>query len=127
MVHMDGRWYLIGWCLARKALRTFRLDRVTGLEVRAATFKRPARFDPRRYLRQSMPFVQSEFQIDVWIDMPIEEAERTFSPWRVATEKDQDGTRLRCGRDRLQLFAAMLLSMGCPHRDPPACGAARDL
>jgi predicted DNA-binding transcriptional regulator YafY len=59
-----------------------------------------------------MPFIQSDFKIDVWIDMPIEEAERAFTPWRVATEKDQDGTRLRCGRDRLQLFAAMLLSMG---------------
>jgi predicted DNA-binding transcriptional regulator YafY len=59
-----------------------------------------------------MPFIQSDHEIDVWIDMPIEEAERAFAPWRVATEKDQDGTRLRCGRDRLQPFAAMLLSMG---------------
>jgi predicted DNA-binding transcriptional regulator YafY len=82
------------------------------LEVRPATFKRPAKFDPRSYLKQRMPFIQSDYQIDIWIDMPIEEAKRTFAPWRVATEKDQDGTRLRCGRDRLQLFAAMLLSMG---------------
>jgi predicted DNA-binding transcriptional regulator YafY len=112
VLHTDGRWYLIGYCLSRKALRTFRLDRVTDLEVRAATFQRPAKFDPRSYLKQRMPFIQSDFKIDVWIDMPIEEAERAFTPWRVATEKDQDGTRLRCGRDRLQLFAAMLLSMG---------------
>jgi predicted DNA-binding transcriptional regulator YafY len=112
VLHTDGRWYLIGYCLSRKALRTFRLDRVTNLEVRARTFQRPAKFDPRSYLKQSMPFIQSDFEIDVWIDMPIEEAERAFMPWRVATEKDQGGTRLRCGRDRLQLFAAMLLSMG---------------
>jgi predicted DNA-binding transcriptional regulator YafY len=111
-LHTDGRWYLIGYCLSRKALRTFRLDRVTDLEVRAATFQRPAKFDPRSYLKQRMPFIQSDFEIDVWIDMPIEEAERAFTSWRVATEKDQDGTRLRCGRDRLQTFAAMLLSMG---------------
>lgn len=113
VLHTDGRWYLIGYCLSRKALRTFRLDRVTELEVRAATFQRPASFDPRTYLKQSMPFIQSDYQIDIWIDMPVEEAERTFAPWRVAVEKDQDGTRLRCGRDRLQPFAAMLLSMGC--------------
>jgi predicted DNA-binding transcriptional regulator YafY len=112
VLHTDGRWYLIGYCLSRKALRTFRLDRVMDLEVRHATFKRPAKFDPRSYLNQRMPFIQSDYQIDVWIDMSIEEAERTFAPWRVTTEKDQDGTRLRCGRDRLQLFAAMLLSMG---------------
>jgi predicted DNA-binding transcriptional regulator YafY len=112
VLHTDGRWYLIGYCLSRKALRTFRLDRVTELEVRAATFKRPAKFDARSYFKQRMPFIASEFEIDVWIDMPIEEAGRTFAPWRVAIEPDHDGTRLRCARDRLDLFAAMLLSMG---------------
>jgi predicted DNA-binding transcriptional regulator YafY len=29
-VHMDGRWYMVGRCLLREALRTFRLDRVPG-------------------------------------------------------------------------------------------------
>jgi predicted DNA-binding transcriptional regulator YafY len=85
---------------------------VADLELCVETFKRPTDFDARTYLRERMPFVQSEYQIDVWIDMPIEEAERTFAPWRVATEEDQGGTRLRCGRDQLQMFAAMLLSMG---------------
>jgi len=31
---------------------------------------------------------------------------------RLYTEEDRGGTRLRCGRERLQLFASMLLSMG---------------
>ena len=82
------------------------------LEVCGETFKRPTHFDARAYLHEPMPFVQSEYQIDVWIDLPIEEAERTFAPWRVATEEDHGGTRLRCGRDQLQMFAAMLLSFG---------------
>ena len=112
VMHTDGRWYLIGYCLSRKALRTFRLDRVTDLEVCAATFLRPTDFNPRQYLQERMPFIQSDYQIDVWIDMPIEEAERTFAPMRVAAEAQEGGTRLRCGRDRLEMFAAMLLSMG---------------
>jgi predicted DNA-binding transcriptional regulator YafY len=112
LLHMDGRWYLIGHCLTRKAMRTFRLDRVTHLEIGNARFRRPTGFDARRYLERSMPFIQSDYQIDVWIDMPIEEAERTFAFWRVATEKQENGTRLRCGRDRLEMFAAMLLSTG---------------
>ena len=112
VIHTDGRWYLIGHCLSREALRTFRLDRVDDLEVCAETFKRPDSFDPRAYLRERMPFVQSDYQIDVWIDMPIDEAERTFAPWRVATKPDQGGTRLRCGRDHLRMFAAMLLGTG---------------
>lgn len=112
VMHTDGRWYLIGHCLSRKAMRTFRLDRVTRLEICAATFRRPTDFDARRYLAKHMPFIQSDYQIDVWIDMPIEEAERHFAPWRIATEPHESGTRLRCGRDRLEMFAAMLLSMG---------------
>jgi predicted DNA-binding transcriptional regulator YafY len=58
-----------------------------------------------------MPFVQSQFQIDVWIDMPIDEARQSFMPLRVALEEEDSGTRVRCGRDRLEMIAAMLLSM----------------
>lgn len=111
VLHNDGRWYLIGHCLSRRALRTFRLDRVTGLKRGAAAFTRPAGFDARRYLQERMPFIQSDYRIDVWIDMPVEEAEGFFAPWRVATERQGKGTRLRCGRDRLEMFAAMLLGL----------------
>jgi predicted DNA-binding transcriptional regulator YafY len=113
VMHTDGRWYLIGHCLSRRAMRTFRLDRVTDIEVGTATFRRPAGFDARRYLEERMPFIQSDYQIDLWIDMPIEHAQQTFSHLRVAAEPHQGGTRLRCGRDRLKMFAAMLLGTGC--------------
>jgi predicted DNA-binding transcriptional regulator YafY len=112
VMHTDGRWYLIGYCLSRKALRTFRLDRVTDLEVGLVSFRKPTEFDARRYLQEHMPFVQSDYQIDVWIEMPIEEAQHMFGPMRVAVEPQDGGTRLRCGRDRLEMFAAMLLAMG---------------
>jgi predicted DNA-binding transcriptional regulator YafY len=112
VMHTDGRWYLIGYCLSRKAMRTFRLDRVSGLEIGAGTFRRPADFDARSYLQQSLVFFQAQYKIDVWIEMPIEEAKQIFTPWRVAIEEETGGTRLRCGRDRLEMLAAMLLSTG---------------
>jgi predicted DNA-binding transcriptional regulator YafY len=93
-------------------MRTFRLDRVSNLEVGTGAFKRPAGFDARSYMREHMPFVQSEYQIDVWIDMPIEQVEQSIVPWRVSMETQDGGTRLRCGRDRLEMFAAMLLTTG---------------
>jgi predicted DNA-binding transcriptional regulator YafY len=112
VMHTDGRWYLIGYCLMRKALRTFRLDRVSKLEMGTGRFRRPAGFDARKHMEQSMPFVQSEYRIDVWIEMPIDEARQSFVSWRVSLEEQDGGTRVRCGRDRLEMFAAMLLSMG---------------
>jgi predicted DNA-binding transcriptional regulator YafY len=112
VMHTDGRWYLIGHCLLRKALRTFRMDRISDLDIGTASFRRPSNFDASRYLHKRMPFIQSDFQIDVWIDMQIDEAKRIFAPMRVIAEDMEGGTRLRCGRDRLEMFAAMLLSMG---------------
>jgi predicted DNA-binding transcriptional regulator YafY len=112
LMHTDGRWYLIGYCLTRRAMRTFRLDRVADLAVGAVGFRRPKDFDARKYLEERMPFIQSDYQIDVWIDMPIVEAERSFGPIRISMEAQDGGVRLRCGRDRLEMFAAMLLSMG---------------
>jgi predicted DNA-binding transcriptional regulator YafY len=130
ILHMDGRWYLIGHCLMRKDRRTFRLDRISDLEILNVTFKRPLNFDARRYLAERMPFIASDYQIDVWIDMPIEEAMRSFAPWRVATEAENGGTRLRCARDRLEMFAAMLLTMGSKivvHSPPELLTTFREL
>jgi predicted DNA-binding transcriptional regulator YafY len=112
VMHTDGRWYLIGYCLTRKALRTFRLDRVSNLELGVGSFRRPKDFDARKHMNASMPFVQTQYQIDVWVEMPIAEAEQMFAMWRVAIEEEDGGTRLRCGRDRLEMIAAMLLSTG---------------
>lgn len=112
VLHTDGRWYLIGHCLSRKAMRTFRLDRISALEPGTISFTQPTGFDARRCMAEHMPFVQSDFQIDAWIDMPLEQATRDFAPWRIATESHNGGTRLRCGRDKLEMFAAMLLSTG---------------
>ncbi|ADW70030.1 helix-turn-helix transcriptional regulator [Granulicella tundricola] len=114
VIHMDGRWYLIGHCLSRAGLRTFRLDRVSNLETGTPTFERPLNFDARRYLADHMPFIPAEYEIDVWLDMPLEEAQRNFALWRIALEADAGGTRLRCTRDRLEIFAAMILSTGRP-------------
>ncbi len=113
VLHTDGRWYLIGYCHTRKDTRMFRLDRVSHLEACEETFAPPAEFNAKEWLQERMHLMQSEYQIDVWIDMPFAEAEQTFGPWRVAIEAEGGGTRLRCGRDRLDHFAGMLLSVGC--------------
>jgi len=121
VMHVDGRWYMVGRCLLRQALRTFRLDRASGLELRDETFERPAAFDVREHLRESMPFVQSAFAVEVWLDLPFRDAHTQFPLHRVSIREEDGGTTLRCGRDNLRQFAAMLLSLGCRFvvREPP--------
>ena len=113
VVHMDGRWYMAGRCLLRQATRTFRLDRVSHLAVGEESFERPAGFDIKSYIHGAMPFVQAGFTIDVWLDLPFSEARSQFPLHRVAACEENGGTRLRCARENLPAFAAMLLSLGC--------------
>ena len=113
VLHTDNRWYLLGNCLERRAMRTFRLDRVSEPRLRTETFKRPEDFNPHLYLAEHLPFVQSDYKIDLWIDLPIEQARTSFALWRVLMQEDNGGTRLQCSRDNLDFFAGMLLSTRC--------------
>ena len=113
VVHTDGRWYLAGHCLLRQAMRTFRLDRVSHAELCEERFERPAGFDIKTHLQKSMPFVQSAYKIEVWLDLPYDEAQSHFALHRVSMWEENNGTGIRCGRDTLEPFAAMLLSLGC--------------
>ena len=110
VLHTDDRWYLLGRCLDRSALRTFRLDRVSEPRLHAGTFSKPEDFDPHRYLAEHLPFVQSDYEIDLWIDLPIQEARSSFALWRVMMQEEEGGTRLQCSRDNLDFFAGMLLT-----------------
>lgn len=114
LVHLDGRWYLVGRCLLRRAVRTFRLDRVSDAVAGNATFERPAAFDAGQYLASSLPFVMETHEIEAWLDLPHEEARQRMMPWRVSLEPEGHGTLLRCTREELEPFAAMLLGLGCP-------------
>jgi len=121
VIHMDGRWYIVGRCLLRKALRTFRLDRVSESQIGVERFERPADFDIKTYLNNGMPFVQSTFAVEVWVDLPVTQTRAHLPAYRVAMREENGGTTLQCGRDNLELFAAMLLSLGCRIvvREPP--------
>jgi predicted DNA-binding transcriptional regulator YafY len=121
VVHQDGRWYLVGRCLLRQALRTFRLDRVVAPEAGEGRFEPVREFDVKEYLNRGMPFVQAGFKINVWVDLPLTAARRHFALHRIAAREEDGGTTLECGREHLEPFAAMLLGLGCRVvvREPP--------
>lgn len=61
-----------------------------------------------------MPFVQAGFTAEVWLDLPVDKMRSQFAQHRVMVEEDNGGTKLRCARENLEPFAAMLLTLGSP-------------
>jgi predicted DNA-binding transcriptional regulator YafY len=113
VLYHDGRWYMVGHCRLRHAVRSFRLDRMLEVLTLGEHFHRPELFDARTYLRQSLPFAASTFKVEVWLDLPPEEARWRVMPHKVALEAEGDGTVLRCGTADLEWMAAVLLSLKC--------------
>lgn len=113
VVHHDYRWYLVGRCRERAALRTFRIDRIRDVEVIDTAFTPPSNFDASAYLHRTLPFVKSPWQVDVWLDMPLAEVERRTPPSRVHLQVEASGTALRCTMDDLDWLASRLLGLNC--------------
>lgn len=51
---IDHKWYLFGWDLERKALRTFALSRMGRLRVTQATFRKPPHFNLAEMLKGAL-------------------------------------------------------------------------
>ena len=116
LVHLDGRWYLVGRCRARAALRSFRLDRLSAPRTLDSPFTPPEGFDARAYLQASMPFAQARYGIEVWLGLPLAQASWRLQSDRVQLTAEGEGTCLRCSREELEPFAALLLGLGCSLR-----------
>ncbi|MDQ7728623.1 YafY family protein [Halomonas sp. SpR8] len=54
LVFQQGRWYVVGFCHLRGAMRSFRLDRISGVHLLADPFIRPDHFDAAAFLSESL-------------------------------------------------------------------------
>lgn len=52
LIHRAGWWYVVGFCHLRQALRYFRVDRITELDLTGQTYPAPVDFDVKAYLAQ---------------------------------------------------------------------------
>lgn len=120
VMHLDGRWYAVGWCQLRQELRSFRLDRIHELSVLEETFTPPEEFDALAYARRSL-HAAPQYQISVWLECAPDALQGRLSAWSTDITPEAGGTRVRCQRERLDFFASFLLGMNCAIRvdSPP--------
>jgi predicted DNA-binding transcriptional regulator YafY len=134
VVYEDGRWYLVGRCRLRQAIRCFRVDRIAGsapLEgtldgtpdgASDRTFVMPENFDARAYLLESLAISATQGQVRVWLALPVERVQNRVFPAHASLEPSNGGTLMCCGVEDLEWFAAGLLMLSCAVvvHEPPA-------
>ena len=75
LVYGSGRWYVIGHCHLRKAIRAFRVDRIIRASLLESDYTVPEDFDPTAYVSDGRVF-RSESESDVLVHYSA-----TVAPW----------------------------------------------
>jgi predicted DNA-binding transcriptional regulator YafY len=93
LVHRWGWWYVVGFCQLRQAVRTFRLDRIEGLNLLAEHFNIPPGFDIQSYLASEL---QAQPQVSALLRFESEAAravQESRSYWE-SYQEQPDGSVL---------------------------------
>ena len=75
---MQRRWYLIGWCEQRGAMRVYGLDRIRDIELRDETFHAPAGFDVDALFADSFGMYLPEGRKAVSVDYRASEEQARY-------------------------------------------------
>jgi predicted DNA-binding transcriptional regulator YafY len=114
IVFNDGYWYTAGYCQLRQDIRTFRLDRVIGLEVGEQSFERPEQFDILDRVLRSIALTPGVHQVEAVLETSLERAQQMIPPIMGALEAAEQGVIFRCPATQLEWIAHALLDLDCP-------------
>jgi predicted DNA-binding transcriptional regulator YafY len=113
LVFHSTRWYVVGHDHRSGEIRSFRVDRILGVETTGTTFEPPPGFDPVVHLTRQLAALPWEWEAEVLIDAEIEYLRRVLPP---ATELAEiaGGVQLTCRVHTLAALAQMLAGIGRP-------------
>ncbi|MBB5207604.1 helix-turn-helix transcriptional regulator [Chiayiivirga flava] len=103
-----GRWYALGHCHLRRAVRSFRLDRVLAVVPVDASFARPEQFDAREHMNAAIARLPRTHPVDVLLHTDLDTARRELFASLGVLEPVPGGVRLQAQVDSLDWFAGEL-------------------
>jgi len=113
VVH-SGRWYLSAHDHTRDDVRIYRVDRMRGVVVRGGTALAPPNgFDAVAHVSRSLARVPWPWQVEVWLDLSVEVAERRLPATLAELVAVGEGTMLRMRVSSLDWMAGVLAGLGC--------------
>ena len=113
-VFRHGRWYVIGFCHLRQAMRSFRLDRIDRVGAKPETFQRPPDFDPAEFLQDSLSSWGQTYDVRVLLHTDAEAlaVSGAFMPECAGQiEHHEAGLMLNTHTDDLKWFACWLAQL----------------
>ena len=114
LVHRWGWWYAIGYCHLRRAVRSFRVDRIAELTLLETDYHVPDEFDIQQYL-QSEPYAQPEVHVRLHFAPEAALLALDDRPlWESFEDQPDGGVEVSLGVPTLEWAARVALSYG-PH------------
>jgi predicted DNA-binding transcriptional regulator YafY len=114
VVH-SGRWYLAAFDHGRDDLRTFRVDRMSRVEVaEEPAADPPGGFDAVAEVSRSLARVPWNWEAEVLLDLPVDEAAKRIPATLGELIETGEGTLLRMRVGSLDWMAGVLAGLDCP-------------
>jgi predicted DNA-binding transcriptional regulator YafY len=121
VVNVDRRWYLVAWDLDRVAWRTFRLDRMTEVELTGHRFTPTEAPDTAAMVLDALTRTPYAWQAEILVHAPLDEVAQEVPASVGSLEAVAGGTLVRMGADDLDWIARYLagMPMACEVVSPP--------
>ena len=103
-----NRWYVVGYCHLRQDLRSFRLDRITQINIVDVNFERPPHFDPLTHIMQAIATMPRKFAFELLLKTDIETAQNEVFDVLGVLEVDKDGVIMRGSVEDLDWLARQI-------------------
>jgi predicted DNA-binding transcriptional regulator YafY len=114
VVH-SGRWYLAAFDHGRDDLRTFRVDRMSRVDLaEKAALPPPDGFDAVAEVSRSLARVPWNWEVEVLLDLPVDAAAKRIPATLAELIEGDDGTLLRMRVGSLDWMAGVLAGLDCP-------------
>ena len=114
IAYYRGLWYTIGYCHLRGGQRLFRVDRIAHIEMTSETFPPRVNFSALEAVQQALAAVPRAWQVEVWLETTLEEAQRRTQLPKTFFEEANGGVLFRMDVDDLPWMARLLAGMGTP-------------
>jgi predicted DNA-binding transcriptional regulator YafY len=103
-----GRWYVVGWCHLRQAIRSFRMDRI--LEARSLDFRfsSPEDFDALKHVQEAIALLPRAFSFEILLKTDMLTAQRYIFDILGVLEPCDGGVLMRGGAEELPWLAQVL-------------------